>query len=133
MTLLRPTLSAPVLAPLALVVLAACQSASDAADGPAPRPEALTVAEALRGTDGVSGATVDGAAVVAVIDAPIPGAGLDEAARARIGDAAGGTFTAATCARAGLDAFFAGGGTLVLQVRGTDGTAIADVPVEACA
>lgn len=122
---------------VALLGLSACQSAERSADaaagGPAARPDALVVADALRAADGVGDVIVEEGAVVAVIEAPIPGAGLDDAARTRIGDAARGTFTAATCAQAGLDSFFAAGGTLVLRVRGSDGASVAEVPVSSCA
>ena len=115
----------------ALLVLAACQSGGTSSGG-AGGTQALAVADALRGTDGVGEVTVEEGAVVAVIDAPLPAAGLDDAARGRIGEAARGTFTAATCAQSGLDAFFAAGGTLILRVRGSDGGAISEVPVSSC-
>ena len=126
----RPTASALAL----FVLLAACGGASDeAAPGPGVGgATAGTVADALRTTDGVTEVAVDGSAVNATIDAPLPAAGLDGAARARIGEATQATFTASLCQQAGLDAFFAAGGTLALTVRGSDGGTIAEVPVSAC-
>ena len=115
----------------AALALSACGSAGQEPTDPAAARSAV-VAEALRAADGVGEVTVEDGAVVAVIDAPLPSVGLDDATRARIGDAARGTFTAATCAQAGLDAFFAAGGTLVLRVRGSDGGAIAEIPITAC-
>ena len=129
-----PATRLPTMLAAAALALAACQS-TETADGgiltPA-RTEALAVAESLRAADGVGEVSVEGDAVVAIIDAPLPAAGLDDATRARIGEAARGTFTAATCRDAGLDAFFAAGGTLLLRVRGSDGGAVSEVPVTAC-
>ena len=118
---------------LVALVLSACGSqdrtprASTATD-----VQAAAVADALRDTDGVAEVTADGGAVTAIIDAPLPAAGLDDATRARIAEATKATFTASLCERSGLDAFFTAGGTLVLVVRGSDGGAVAEVPITAC-
>ena len=122
--------AAPILA--ATLALAACQG-SGTADVAAPSASsAVAVADALRGTGGVGAVTVTDGTVIATIDAAIPAAGLDAAAGARIGEAARGTFTADTCRAAGLDAFFAAGGVLRLDVVGSDGGAIAQVPITSC-
>ena len=127
-------MKASVIAPaLVALVLSACGSQ----DRTAPASTAVdvqvaAVADALRNTDGVAEVTADGRAVTAIIDAPLPAAGLDDGTRARIGQATEATFTASLCERSGLDAFFAAGGTLVLVVRGSDGGAVAEVPVAAC-
>ena len=126
----------PTAAALALCALAACGTSDGTSGGgdvtTGADADALAVAEALRATDGVADVTVDGTEVAASIDAPLPAAGLDETARARIGEATEATFTASLCEQAGLDAFFAAGGTLVLTVRGSDDGTIAEVPVAAC-
>ena len=127
---MRPSPIAPALVALALAACGAPGAGTTGGGSADIRAEA--VAEALRGTDGVSGVTTDGSAVTATIDAPLPAAGLDEGARARIGEATRTTFTASLCEQAGLDAFFAAGGTLILAVRGSDGGSLAEVPVGAC-
>lgn len=125
---------------------AACTPAPEAAVDPilagTPSAEldfaARGVAEDLSDEIGPAGGgaltevTRDGGTVVAVVEVPVLGADLSgrqrDAAAAAIRD----TFVADVCGDAGLDAFFALGGVLEVRAVGSDGAALAGLPVSSC-
>lgn len=132
----------------AFAALAACAPATDAA-GPrdvilagAPSAEldfaARGVEDGLRSRVGPQGGGAltevrrDGGTVTAVVALPLPAAELSAAQREAASGAIRDTFVSDVCGRAGLDGFFALGGTLRIEALGSDGAALADLPLTSC-
>lgn len=124
---------------------AACTPAPDPVDpilAGTPSAEldfaARGVAEDLREEIGPAGGgaltdvTRDGGTVVAVVEVPMPGAGLSSRQRDAAAAAIRDTFVADVCGDAGLDAFFALGGVLEVRAIGNDGASLAGLPVSSC-
>ncbi len=74
----------------------------------------------------------DGGTVTAVLELPIAAEGLTAAQQDAAAGAIRETFVGGVCGRAGLAPFFAAGGVLRIEARGSDGAPLADLPVTSC-
>ncbi len=74
----------------------------------------------------------DGGTVTAVLELPIAAEGLTAAQQDAAAGAIRDTFVGGVCSRAGLAPFFAAGGVLRIEARGSDGAPLADLPVTSC-